>query len=230
MTMRQLLALLACLVSLAAPAAAAAAEGDVLVRYRAGTDAGERADARAAADVRREEGLPLARTEVVDPEAGVSTARAVAALEREDDVLYAEPDGQRYALATPDDRFFRAQWGLENTGQSAGGAAGTPDADIDATDAWNAVTGSRDVLVAVVDTGIDADHPDLAPNLFVNPGEVAANGVDDDRNGQVDDVSGYDFAGGDANPDDTNGHGTHVAGTVAARGNDATGVTGVASA
>jgi subtilisin family serine protease len=158
----------------------------------------------------------------------VSVRQAIAALERQDDVLYAEPDVPRYAQVTPNDSLFRAQWGLENVGQSVGGAAGTADADIDATDAWDAVTGTAGIIVAVVDTGITAGHPDLAPNLYVNPRETAGNGIDDDRNGFTDDVSGYDFAGGDANPADTNGHGTHVAGTVAARGDDGRGVAGVA--
>ena len=226
--MRQFLSVLVVGATLATPAAASAAEGDVLVRYRSGTDASERASARAAADVRREASLPSATMEVVDPVAGVGVRQAIAALERQDDVLYAEPDVPRYAQATPNDSLFRAQWGLENVGQSVGGAAGTADADIDATDAWDAVTGTTGIIVAVVDSGITAGHPDLAPNLYVNPRETAGNGIDDDRNGFTDDVSGYDFAAGDTNPADTNGHGTHVAGTVAARGNDGRGVTGVA--
>jgi subtilisin family serine protease len=212
----------------ALPAPALAAEGDVIVRYRAAADASERADTRRDADVVREAGLPLANTELVDPEAGVSAARAAAELSRDPDVLYAEADVPRRALAVPSDRLFRAQWGLENVGQTVGGASGTADADIDAPEAWDLTTGSPGVIVAVIDSGVDILHPDLAPNVFRNVRETAGNGVDDDRNGFVDDVNGWDFVAGDAAPLDENGHGTHVAGTAAARGNDGIGVTGVA--
>jgi subtilisin family serine protease len=84
------------------------------------------------------------------------------------------------------------------------------------------------VAIAVIDTGLGRTHPDIAPNLFVNPGEVAGNGRDDDGNGYVDDVSGYDFVQNDGVPQDADGHGTHVAGTAAGNGNDGIGVTGVA--
>ena len=211
---------------LAPPAAQAE---DVIVRYRSGTDAGERADVRRAASVARESGLPLANTELVDPATGTTAREAVAELEREPDVLYAEPDARRVAFATPGDPLFRLQWGLLNTGQTVNGTAGTAGADIRAPEAWDVTTGSRSVLIAVADTGIDGDHPDLVPNRYRNAAE--ASGVaarDDDGNGFVDDVSGWDFVSGDATPQDEDGHGTHVTGTVAARGNDGVGVTGVA--
>ena len=98
---------------------------------------------------------------------------------------------------------------------------------VGAPEAWAAGYTGQGVTVAVIDTGVDLDHPDLVGSLFVNPGEIAGNGIDDDQNGYVDDVHGYDFAQRDSNPDDVNGHGTHVAGTIAAA-NNGLGATGVA--
>jgi len=124
----------------------------------------------------------------------------------------------------PSDPGFAAEWALRNTGQF-GGTAGV---DIGATAAWQATTGSRRVVVAVIDSGIDLDHPDLVPNLWTNPGEIPGNGIDDEGNGFVDDVHGWDFVDQDAVPEDGFGHGTHVAGIIGAAGNDGFGVTGVA--
>ena len=98
---------------------------------------------------------------------------------------------------------------------------------VGAPEAWAAGYTGKGVTVAVIDTGVDLDHPDLVQNLYVNPGEIAGNGIDDDQNGFVDDVHGYDFVDRDATPDDLNGHGTHVAGTIAAARNNI-GSTGVA--
>lgn len=99
--------------------------------------------------------------------------------------------------------------------------------NIEAPKAWDIQTGSRDILVAIIDTGIDYNHEDLADNMWMNPGEIPGNGIDDDGNGFVDDVYGYNFVRNNGNPMDDNGHGTHCAGTVGAVGNNTIGVAGV---
>jgi subtilisin family serine protease len=138
-------------------------------------------------------------------------------------ILIVEPNYRVHILAMPDDPCFAEMWALHNTGQTGG----TPDADIDAPEAWDLNIGSTDVVVAVIDSGIDYLHPDLVDNMWINPGEVADNGIDDDGNGYIDDVHGYDFYAKDPDPSDPQGHGTHCAGIIAARGNNGTGGTGV---
>jgi subtilisin family serine protease len=145
-----------------------------------------------------------------------------------DVVAYAEPNYTLYASdfpAQPGDPLRGNLYGLHNVGQTGG----TLDADIDAPEAWAAgYTGSSSIVVGIIDTGIDYTHPDLVDNIWTNPGEVPGNGIDDDANGFVDDVHGYDFVGaGDSDPMDDNGHGSHVAGTIGARGDNGIGVVGV---
>ena len=158
-------------------------------------------------------------------------AAALAELRRNPRVRFAEPDAVYSVDALPNDPSFGQLWGLNNTGQSVKTATGTPDADIDAPEAWSTTTGSSSVVVAVIDSGVDWHHPDLAANIWTNPGEscpgCASDGVDNDGNGYVDDVHGWDFVNDDNDPFDDHGHGTHVAGTIGAVGSNALGVTGV---
>ncbi|MCE9629927.1 MAG: S8 family serine peptidase [Planctomycetia bacterium] len=138
-------------------------------------------------------------------------------------VRYVEPDAVITTSAIPNDPSLRQLWGLNNTAQTGGVA----DADIDAPEAWDVATGSRSVVVAIIDTGIDYRHTDLAANVWRNPGEVAGDRIDNDGNGFIDDVYGWDFVNNDADPFDDYGHGTHVAGTIGAVGNNGVGVAGV---
>lgn len=131
--------------------------------------------------------------------------------------------------AVPNDPFFPDQWQNENSGQNVPGSGpGTIGADANLPDAWNLTTGSRTVIVGVIDSGVDMQHPDLIANIWRNTGEVAGNGIDDDGNGFVDDINGWDFGELDNDPDDVVGHGTSVAGTIGAVGDNNLGVSGVA--
>jgi len=139
-------------------------------------------------------------------------------------VEYAEPDYYRYSKTTfPNDSRFFDLWGLHNTGQNSG----TADADIDAPEAWDLTTGSPNVVVAVIDSGVDYNHEDLNANMWRNPGEIPGNGIDDDGNGYVDDYYGIDAIDNSGDPMDDDGHGTHASGSIAAVGNNGIGVTGV---
>jgi hypothetical protein len=140
--------------------------------------------------------------------------------------LYAEPERIHRAGSTPDDPYYLSNdlWGLTGPGCTCSPG----DAGSRANWAWEEWTGSSNVIVAIVDTGIDWAHADLGPNIWSNADEVAGNGIDDDGNGYVDDTMGWDFADGDADPmPHCSDHGTHVAGTVGARGNNGVGVVGV---
>lgn len=152
--------------------------------------------------------------------------QTIEALRQEPSVRLAEPDMQILPeQAVPNDTNFGQQWDLHNTGQSGG----TVDADIDWPEAWPLATGAP-VAVAVCDDGVQYTHPDLAANIWQNPGEIAGNGIDDDANGFIDDTNGWDFAANDRDsmPAAGDSHGTHVAGTVGAVTNNGIGVAGVA--
>jgi len=138
-------------------------------------------------------------------------------------VEYIEPNYIVSINAIPNDSRFGELWGMHNSGQSSG----TADVDIDAPEAWDYSVGSNQVVVGVIDTGINYQHPDLAANMWRNTGEIAGNGVDDDHNGVVDDIYGFNAINGSGNPMDDHAHGTHCAGTIGGTGNNGSGVAGV---
>ena len=151
---------------------------------------------------------------VVKP--GTELRAALIALNADPRVKYAQPSWIYHLDNTPNDPSFTAQWGWDQAN----------DADIDAPEAWNTATDGSNALVAVIDTGVQYDHPDLAANMWVNPDEIAGNAIDDDGNGWVDDIYGADTVNNDGDPMDDHFHGTHVAGTIGAVGNNGVGVTG----
>jgi subtilisin family serine protease len=198
-------------------------EGELLVRFKRGCTPADKA--RIAADL----GAAVKhRFALIDAEqwriTGTSVAGAIERYASDPRIEYIEPNYRIYLDATyPDDPRFSDLWAMYNRGEAGGGRA---DADIDATDAWDIETGD-DVIVGVCDSGVDYNHEDLAANIYVNPNEIPGNGVDDDGNGYIDDVHGWDFGDDDNDPMDENGHGSHVAGTIAAVGNNGVGVAGV---
>jgi subtilisin family serine protease len=155
---------------------------------------------------------------------GLSVAQAISMYSNHPLIEYIEPNYTITLNTTiPNDSDFNQLWGLNNTGQTGG----IPDADIDAPEAWDSATGNN-IVVGVIDTGVDYTHPELINNMWTNSGEIPDDGMDNDGNGYVDDYYGWDFINNDNNPFDDEGHGTHVAGTIAAEGNNNSGVIGVA--
>jgi subtilisin family serine protease len=212
----------------------------IVVVWRPGVSAASGRELTARLHTSRIAPTPGLGVDVVRVPAGRSTAAAIHTFQRSPLVRSAEPD--RIATAFTNDTRYDEQWALENTGQShdmtdqGGGpgtmTTGTPDADVDAPEAWGALTVHHQVVVAVIDTGVDITHPDLQNQLWVNTAEESGTpSVDDDGNGFVDDVHGWDFKGNDPDPTPGNGmensHGTHVAGIVAAEQGNSEGIAGV---
>ena len=193
------------------------APGEVLVRFRDGVSMVRRDAAlmrRGARVIRRFDRLRVHQARVGS---GQTVEDAIAALQSDPDVLDVQPNYIRRidAAAPPNDPFWlnNSLWGL---------------ARIQAQSVWNTVTtGSRNIVIADIDSGVNYAHADLAANMWRNPGEIPGNGRDDDGNGYVDDVYGIDTVNHDSDPMDDNGHGTHTSGTLGAAGNNGIGVVGV---
>ena len=229
---------LACVLMLGLPARTAAAdayvEGEVIVTYRASATlaTAKTAAVRHAAKFdhhfawlsnHRQQVMGVVRA------SGKSTAALIKDLQGDPEVLTAEPNFIRHVSSLqPNDAYYPNLWGLNNTGQTVNSTTGTRSADIHFIAAWNlARPATGEVVVAVLDTGLDASHPDITANLWTNPGETAGNNLDDDSNGHIDDVHGFNFADNNSNIADSGDHGSHVAGTIAATGNNSLGVIGV---
>jgi hypothetical protein len=197
--------------------------GELLVRFREGSDFSvSRVHSQMGARVLRNYSSVSGLQRVSLPP-GVSVELAAEAYRADSNVLYAEPNFIYRIDVTPDDPEFDDLWGMHNTGQ----AGGTADVDLNMPEAWEVSTGSAETVIAVIDTGINYLHADLADNMWVNPGEIPDNDIDDDGNGYVDDVHGINAITGSGDPLDDNKHGSHCAGTIAGRGDNTKGVVGV---
>lgn len=147
---------------------------------------------------------------------------------RSPEIVYLEPNFKGYYCAVPNDVNFSIQWHLQNIGQIISGyISGTPDADIDAPEAWDITKGNSNSVIAIVDSGADYTHPDLTTKIWNNTDEIPNNGVDDDQNGYIDDVRGWDFWSNGNDPIDEIGHGTLCAGAAGAATNNGIGVAGI---
>jgi PKD repeat protein len=225
------------------------AEGEIIVRYKPGVASDSRkyqaATSRANDKIRPKKvkdigSKSLGGIQYIKLPSNISVEEAVDIYSKDSDVLWVQPN-YIYRLSTvPNDPLFPQQWGLNNVGQIVNNQpAGTSGSDIHAPAAWDAFTGpvgSNDVLIAVVDTGIDYSHPDLQPNIWTNSGEMGTdsqgrdkrtNGVDDDGNGMVDDWHGWNLIDRNGNTTDDGGHGTAMAGIIGAIGNNEAGISGI---
>lgn len=151
--------------------------------------------------------------------AGMSREVAVQVLKSDNRIAHVEPDYVVYLSDIPNDPFFSLQWSLYNPRNDR--------ADIKALEAWRIHTGKKEVIITILDTGINYKHPDLVRNIWINTDEIPDNETDDDHNGYIDDVYGWDFAYDTNDPSDRNFHGTHVAGIVGAATNNNLGIAGI---
>jgi subtilisin family serine protease len=213
--------------------------GRVIVEWAPGTERAEKTGVREEAEVTFESNLGAPAFQLVKVEAGQSVGEAIDELEGESAVLVAERDAMDHPLAVPNDPLFDEQWALQNIGATINEETGVPGDDIDVVPAWDRTVGSPNIVVADIDNGYAFNSPDLSTRVWTNPGEIAGNGIDDDDNGYVDDIHGWDFVGPnlnapteDADPSEedpsTAGHGIHTAGIIGAAGNNGVGITGVA--
>jgi subtilisin family serine protease len=206
-------------------------EGELLVKFKPDVNMTKAQFTHKAVGSRSKRRFESSGVEHIVLPSGLTVKNAVQLYMANPDVEYAEPNYIVRKAVIPNDEYFNLQWGLNNIGQEINGVVGTYDADIDAPEVWDLHTGNGSIVVAVMDTGVDYNHEDIAANIWVNTGEVSDNGLDDDGNGYVDDIRGWNFAYayGNNNPmdDDVDSHGTHVAGIIGAVGNNSTGISGV---
>lgn len=203
--------------------AAKYAPGRVLVKFLPSTSSARRSQIHALLGTRTLRRFATVRDlEAAALPDNMSVPQAIRAFRARPEVEYAEPDYTVHAIGTPDDPLFPQMWNLLNIGQNGG----TSGADIGATSAWNLSTGSQNVVVAVIDTGIDYTHPDLQPNVWAAPNTFSnvENGVTIACDPGI---HGLNVINRTCDPMDDNGHGTHVSGTIGAAGNNALGVVGV---
>ena len=199
-------------------------EGELIVKFKPGVSKEIRDRIHIRHGSEKIKDFRLLNIHHIKPKKHMSTEEAIALYQAEPHVEYAEPNYLLTIQAIPNDSYFSYLWNLYNSGQTGG----TPGADIDALRAWDMTTGSNNVVVAVIDTGVDYNHPDLSENIWVNLAEYnGASGVDDDGNGYVDDIRGINTYDSNSNPMDDHGHGTHIAGIIGAAGNNSMGITGV---
>jgi len=217
--------------------------GQVLVKWKSDKSITQKSALKKSAKANTIKTFPKQQFELWEIDAPTNVSKIVDTYRQHPDIEFIEPNYLYSTTTSPDDPLAYNLWGMSNTGQTGG----TSGADANAAEAWKILTGSPNIVVAIIDTGIDWTHEDLVNNIWQNLAEDAdgdgkvlewngsnwvfdsgdQNGIDDDGNGYIDDFVGWDFVNNDNNPYDDHGHGTHVAGTVGAQGNNSKGVSGV---